>query len=172
MLAWLTSRWFLVLYCHIYLLFTSSINGNSWQWLWNFSDHQMHKTATRQCSIITTKSVLGYLSSGVKLPTYLHPVQTDKRVKLNLYLLHTLMMLGLSYYPTSILNGNKLSVVSHCRYFSVWTETFRNVPYVLWLIPTWNYTFYCWPSLSLIFCYLEKEPSTHNLPPPSWKREV
>jgi len=43
----------------------------------------------------------------------------------NLYLLHTLMMLVLSYYPTFILNGNKLSVVSHCRYFNVWTETFR-----------------------------------------------
>ena len=89
----------------------------------------------RQCRIITTKSVLGDLSSGIKLPTYLHPVHTDKCVKLNLYLLHTLMMLGLSYYPTFILNRNKLSVVSHCRYFNVRTKTFRNVPNVLWLIP-------------------------------------
>lgn len=141
MLAWLTLRWFVVLYCHIYLLLTSSINGNSWHWLWNSSDYQMHKTATRQCRTTTMRSVMGDLSSGVKLPTYLHPVQNVKCVKLNLYLLHTLMMFGLSYYPTFILNGNKLSVVSHCRYFNVWTETFRNVPNVLWFIPIWNYTF-------------------------------
>jgi hypothetical protein len=132
----------------------------------------MHKTIATQCRIISMKSVMDALSSRVKLPTYLNPVQTDESVKFNFYLLHTFMMFCLSYYPTFILNRNRPSVVSHCRYCNVYTETFRNVPSVLWFIPIWNYTFYCWPSFSMIFCYSKREPSTHNLPPPCWKRKV